>query len=271
MNAECSKLKYHASVLHTQDIIEICTPLKQLQISTFSHVRMKNDTSFSAIVSNPAFMENYIEKQHYNADIHANPKHCHLLNCLMWDHIEAKGQTTEMLQDAAEFQFNHIFTIIKNTDTQTDLYHFGTHLKNDSFNQMYINQYDLLEQFITYFNDRVENIPHLKAAYDIEIEFEPHKNVIEYDGKLTSLTKAEKNCFLSMIQKQSNASCTPRELTLIPFILQGITAKEIGMYLGLSARTVEGYIDSLKTKLSARNKAELISKLLNMASIPVIG
>ncbi len=263
MNAELNKLKNHASVLHTQEIMKICEPLEQLQISTFSHVRMTNATSFSAIISNPAFMENYLAKQHYNADIHANQKHCHLLNCLMWDHIEAKGQTAEMLQDAAEFQFNHIFTIIKNTGTQTDLYHFGTHLINDSFNQMYINQYDLLEQFICYFNEKIESIPHLNAAYDIKMEFLPHKNTIGYDDKLT-LTDVEKNRFLSMIKNKANASFTPRETTIIPLIIQGRTSREIGFYLGLSTRTIEGYIDALKTKLKMKNKSELITKLLSM-------
>ena len=45
-------------------------------------------------------------------------------------------------------------------------------------------------------------------------------------------------------------------------IIGGQTSKEIATTLGLSCRTIEGYIDTLKRKLLARNKAELISKLL---------
>lgn len=84
--------------IHTQAINDICNPLLSLNISTFSHVRMMNDSSFSCIVTNPAFAKNYVEKKHYHADVHADKNHCHLLNCLMWDNIEAKGATANMLQ-----------------------------------------------------------------------------------------------------------------------------------------------------------------------------
>jgi len=43
----------------------------------------------------------------------------------MWDNIEAKGPVADMLQDAADFQYNHIFTIIKQAGSRTDLYHLG--------------------------------------------------------------------------------------------------------------------------------------------------
>ena len=262
MNTALIKLKKHPSILNTQDVADICQPLNQLNISTFSHVRMTRENSFSALITNPAFTENYIEKQHYNADIHADPKHCHLLNCLMWDHIEAKGQVAQMLQDAADFQYNHIFTIIKKTGVQTDLYHFGTHLIDDSFNQMYINQYDLLEKFIVYFNDQVRHVPQLKAAYDIEIEMNNHQGSINNDDPIMTISEEQQNRFLSMVRTDLFSL---REHELIPMMITGKTSKEIATALGLSCRTIEAYIDTLKNKLQARNKAELISKLSNKA------
>ena len=260
MNSVLMQLKNHPSMVHTQDVATLCQPLAELNISTFSHVRMTRENSFSALITNPAFMENYIAKQHYNADIHADPKHCHLLNCLMWDHIEAKGQVAHMLQDAADFQYNHIFTIIKKTGVQTDLYHFGTHLKNDGFNQIYINQYDLLEKFIGHFNDRVRHAPQLKAAYDIEIELDNPQGPINTDDPIVTISEEQQNRFLSMVRTDL---FSPREHELIPMMTAGKTSKEIATALGLSCRTIEAYIDTLKNKLRARNKAELISKLLN--------
>ncbi len=262
MNPALLQLKKHPSVLNTQDLVSICHPLTELNISTFSHVRMTKENSFSALVTNPAFMENYITKQHYNVDIHADSKHCHLLNCLMWDNLDAKGQMAEMLQDAADFQYNHIFTIIKRAGTQTDLYHFGTHIKNDSFNQMYINQYDLLEKFIIYFNDRVERSPQLKTAYDIEIELNKPEGAIERSDPILTLNDDQINRFLSMVKSNTGSLFTPREHEIIPMMLGGQTSREISTALGLSCRTVEGYLDTLKHKLKARNKVELISKLL---------
>jgi len=81
MNPDLIKLKNHPSAVNTQDLVTICQPLTELNISTFSHVRMTRENAFSVLVTNPAFMENYITKQHYHADIHVDPKHCHLLKC----------------------------------------------------------------------------------------------------------------------------------------------------------------------------------------------
>lgn len=54
-----------------------------------------------------------------------------------------------------------------------------------------------------------------------------------------------------------------RELDCAALLLNGLTSKEIGSHLSLSYRTIEDYINSLKRKLNARNKSELIVKLLN--------
>ena len=127
---------------------------------------------------------------------------------------------------------------------------------------MYINQYDLLEKFIGYFNDRVRHAPQLKAAYDIEIEINDPQGPINADDPIAALNEDQQNRFLSMVRMDL---FSPREHELIPMMIAGKTSKEIATALGLSCRTIEAYIDTLKNKLQARNKAELISKLLNKA------
>lgn len=275
MDSALKKLKKHPIVTHTQDIVDLCQPLQQLQISTFSHVRLNHNQSFSCIATSPAFTENYLKKKYYNADVHAEKNHCHLADCLMWDNIDARGQTAQMLQDAADFQYNHIFTIIKKQESHVDYYHFGTHLHNPAINQMYVNQFDLLEQFIDYFNSSVQKTPNLAAAYDITIELDQPKSVFtKNDRLLFQRLLTQRSHFLNdMMVKTINTSrathpnplqlppLTQRELNYIPMLLEGYTAKEIAKRQGLSYRTVEGAISILKQKLQARNKAELISKL----------
>lgn len=275
MDSALEKLKKHPIVTHTQDILDLCQPLHQFNISTFTHVRVNDDQSFSCMSTNPTFTENYLKKKHYNADVHAEKNHCHLPDCLMWDNIDARGQTAQMLQDAADFQYKHIFTIIKKQESQVNYYHFGTHLNNQAINQMYINQFDLLEQFIKYFNSSVQNTPSLAAAYGIAIQLDEPKRVFtENDRLLLQALLTQRSRFLNdlvikTIHTEKNIhtdtsqllQLTPRELNCIPLLLEGYTAKEIAAQHRLSYRTVEGYIEILKKKLHARNKAELISKL----------
>ena len=65
-----------------------------------------------------------------------------------------------------------------------------------------------------------------------------------------------------IVNRLADIEFTSREQSVIPLLLRGLTAKEIGRLLGISYRTVEEYLDVLKKKLHARNKAELILKLL---------
>lgn len=265
MDQNLLKLKNHPAFVHTETITDLCKPLTNLEITTFSHLRLINGKSIAAISTNPVFMENYVRQKYYNADVHADPKHCHLLNCLMWDNIEVKGQTENMLQDAADFQFRHIFTMIKQQPSYTDFYHFGTHLNSISINQMYVNQLDLLEKFIAYFNTAVNQSFELKSAYDIQFELD--KNIQTFDaGEGAFLVEnGQRNQFLSTIGEAGlNLNFTARELEFVPMIIRGLTAKEIGIILGISYRTVEDYLASLKNKLQARNKVELVSKLCSL-------
>ena len=51
---------------------------------------------------------------------------------------------------------------------------------------------------------------------------------------------------------------TERQAQCAKYVLQGKTAREIAVVLGLSKRTVEDYISHIKLKLGCQNKAELI-------------
>ena len=55
---------------------------------------------------------------------------------------------------------------------------------------------------------------------------------------------------------------SPREMECLFYTLGGRTAKEIAHTLDLSARTIEHYLDNLKTKLNCNSKSELRRKLI---------
>lgn len=52
-----------------------------------------------------------------------------------------------------------------------------------------------------------------------------------------------------------------RQISCAKLLLSGMTIKQIAAYLNLSPRTVESYVENIKTKLNCRNKTELILKL----------
>ena len=278
MGHAMDQIKKHPIFLYAQDLADLCNPLEALNITTFNHMRMTHEKSFSVLATNPEWCMHYVKNKYYNTDVVADKRHCHLLNCLMWDNLNVKGTAAQMLADATAFGFNHIFTIVKASADYVDIYNFGTTLHDQSINQVYVNHYDLLETFITYFHETVQHHPHLVEAYNIEILLGGKDTLINNDrqgfGQSSSDIRAK---FIAAINKKlghekSNDSThskpsniihfTPRELDCIPLLIQGFTARDIAHYLGISHRTVEDYISLLKQKLNARNKSELISKLL---------
>lgn len=62
---------------------------------------------------------------------------------------------------------------------------------------------------------------------------------------------------------QSCTDLTPREMDIARLLVRGKTAKEIAMVLYISPRTVEHYIENIKSKFNVVTKSELIEKILS--------
>lgn len=72
----------------------------------------------------------------------------------------------------------------------------------------------------------------------------------------------EKNLSICEIAPHRAYKLTKRELECIRFLIDGFSAKLIATRLGLSKRTVESYIDSIKAKLSVKKTTEIVSVAL---------
>jgi DNA-binding CsgD family transcriptional regulator len=260
-------LKYHPTFTHTQDLLDICKPLTRFDITTFVHVRLNHQGGISGLCTNPDFLLNYVEQDYHNADIHVRKNHAELGDCLMWDMMECFGETEKMVADAAvNFDYRHNFTVIKNSGTHHNYYHFGTHNIDPTINQWHINHLDLLHTFIAYFNEKVADSTELSLGYDIVLptiaesencRIKPIPGLMEMDMK--------RQDFLNdLAVKDTRMMFSPRQMDCIKLLVQGFSAKEIAKQLSLSPRTVEDHLIALKRKLKAKNKAELIAKGLEM-------
>lgn len=55
---------------------------------------------------------------------------------------------------------------------------------------------------------------------------------------------------------------TKRELQILELTAHGLSAKEIAQIIHIAPRTVEGYINTIRIKLQARNRAHMVAKAL---------
>lgn len=68
-------------------------------------------------------------------------------------------------------------------------------------------------------------------------------------------------------EKFPDVYLTKRETQCCLLLLQGYTMRSIGIELGLSARTIEYYLNNIKKKLDCKRRDQLVFKLLDSAFI----
>ena len=77
------------------------------------------------------------------------------------------------------------------------------------------------------------------------------------------LNPQEINALIVKLSEKCGQSISKREAECLFYLIRGKTARETGIALHLSRRTVEIYLDSLKDKLNCRKKSEIIEKALD--------
>lgn len=65
-------------------------------------------------------------------------------------------------------------------------------------------------------------------------------------------------------------SClTKRELEVLALVVQGCSAKEIALILGIAPRTVESHIDRLRLKTNSRNRAQMVAEAVRSGVVSI--
>jgi len=267
-------LLQHPIYSHAQEIADICKPLTLFNISYFCHVHIDKKNRCSAISNNPNYSKHYVQNQYYDADIHMALKH-YVSRYFLWDLLEKSNKTLKLEQAASEFGIKHVFTIAESDQYGKDFYHFATHINSDAMNQVYLSNLDILKNFILYFKETVKNDKHLKKAHQFKHLLESNDlndfSIKDQDIFPMPITRSQFLESLSSSHFQNNGSVflhkgTRQPLTLAPqqskclqLLLQGYSSKEIAIKLNLSYRTVEHYLQRLRSMLGCRTSKEMIA------------
>ena len=274
------KIHSHPSVLCANSLVDICKPLEKLNINYFGHALLSTKGELSALNNHPEFLLHYLRNHYYNADIHtANTTD--LGKYVIWDNIELDRESDKMNREAIDFGVDHTFTIIDKDVRGTHYYHFSSNLIGKSINQEYLRNIDLLKAFINHFNEQVSSTTALKKAYSTTFTLNeststflanPHQCEVSVRDEFLNLIKSRQNSSSLLTANQHTQKVisdyyqsilSKRELDCLYHTLLGKTAKLVAMELGISRRTVEDHIASIKLKIKVFSKAELFEKVIN--------
>jgi DNA-binding NarL/FixJ family response regulator len=99
----------------------------------------------------------------------------------------------------------------------------------------------------------------------------PARAAVATLGELAQQAYNEAQELTALVQPVGTDSpCSPRELTVLQYLAEGLTNKEIAYHLGISERTVQFHINSLFNKTGSRSRTELVALALRRHWLPPV-
>jgi len=148
-----------------------------------------------------------------------------------------------------------------------DVYYFGTSKdvnKKIGLANFYINNINLFESFINYFNAKVDHIINVTDSKILGVHT-GHFTLQGFQGDIMSVSKQKiKKSYIKINDR--NIYITPQEIKCLESLSKGYSVKFISKTLNLSPRTIESYLQKVKYK-TGFNSSDLLLEWFNMEKI----
>jgi DNA-binding CsgD family transcriptional regulator len=266
--------KNHLSLIVSNDIDEICKPLKKFGIKLFTYLKNYRNGAQIYLSNDSRWTEDYYNKKLYESSLFELNPAIYPSGYTLWP----KDSSSKVFIHARTyFDSDHGITIIENQKKFCEFYFFSTSASNPSIINLYLNNIDLLKRFVVYFKDKASAI--LKTAEKNKIIIPQHfqklnvaENDVDFILHSMLLNTSLKKEFLKEIRIShyrfeqgdlKNIILTEKELDCAFALLEGKTANETGEKLFRSRRTIETHISNMKSKFHCKTKSDLIAKLLD--------
>lgn len=243
----------HSIITLHKNIDEIIKPLKQFHITHFDYCKSYSNGSRISLTNNPRHLLAYLSEKHYlEGSTEAKPE------LYAQQVVLCSTLPKQKLFHWARSNFNidHVIYFIRPYNDFCEFFCFGSTVNHPEVINFYLNNLDLLQRFIDYF--KREAAPLIKQGENDKITLpftrasSSFSNSSKYIGSLKQLLD---------IDELVDSELTSRQLDCAKLLLMSKSNKEIATHLNLSPRTIEFYINNIKTKLQCKRKTQLIIKL----------
>lgn len=231
---------------------QICKPLfDKYNLNYFNYSRMYPDGSIAALTNKPEFCVDYVKKDFKISASIKKP------GIYLWAHENQDCDEIHELESSHDIP-NGIEIMNAHSD-YCEFIHFSAPQDNKKAINFYLNNLNLLTQFLLYFkeqaNDLVANSVSRRlimpggnigklalekdSDQDFEIikEFSPNKIYVDRYGRDIILTRREYECYTMLVK--------------------GNSPKVIATLLDISVKTVEGYLANVRHKTGCSSRTQL--------------
>lgn len=237
----------HIFLTSAPEIRELAKPLLSLGITYFSYGYHHHDGGRVWLCNAPENVENYyLEKKYLIGNTESHPRN-YSAQTVLWSTLPNQ----KVFEFAREFGIAHGIFIIEPKKNFCEFFAFATTPDNHHIINTYLTNMDYLKRFGEFFKEK---------AHTIIREADQNKLFLPYHENKISKVENINSDFL-ITRSHNFPKLTQRQRSCALLLVQGKTIKEIAVKFNLSPRTVETYINNLKSKLNCANKTELILKL----------
>ena len=243
------------------NLLEICRPLfDNFDITYFEYAHISQNGQVFYLCTNQNWLEFSLENKMFDDKEHV--EFCSIAKInkqryVLWNGLDL--EKTSLLSNYYEFNIWNGLTINEIEEHNFYTYSFATSINNKSINNFFINNFEVFDRFISYFKQKLNSLLSNKAVYlyatplitDIN-KINSHKKNIEIFTDQTTIDK------YLIIVDNNKIFLTKKDLLCLRMLASGKTMKEIGSQLGISARTVETHLNTIKNKTGLLFKGQLI-------------
>lgn len=239
----------HFFLTSAADVKELVQPLTSLGITYFSYGRHYNDGGRIWLCNAPHIVVNYYKNKLYRMGNTENHPSHYQAQTVLWSTLP-KQKVFEISKQLNVD--NGLFTIRPEKD-YCEFFGFATTRDNYQIINTYLTHIDVLYRYETFFKEKAMKLIHRAEENKIMLPF--------YDNTIPTVKSINSNFDMKV---KSSRLLSQRQYACAELLLQGKTIKEIAKELTLSPRTVETYLNNLKSKFHCENKASLIVKLMKV-------
>lgn len=220
-----------------------CAPLfDKYGINFFNFGRLYDNGTCRLLSSNQSLLDHFFEKGYPLF----SPVPENILKKKFYYLIQDTGAYSEINREVRNvFKTENGFDIFEINKGYVDVCCFGSRLNHDGAFNVYLNNLPSLENFIKNFKEKFLTLTNNNGAILL-----PESMRLNFSSAIIKPNQIE-------------TMLSARELDCLSHMLQGKSARETSILLGLSKRTVEHYIENIKDKFGISKKSELIEKAIN--------
>lgn len=239
--------------------------LKSFGINHFGLIKVNNQQSMLRIANHDKWNQIYTQEKFYNdlemygmSSIPMNGSRRRILT----GNPTSKHEKILYEQDLWNF-----LLLYERTEKEGSFFFFGTDRNNQSVLDYYINYPNVFEHFVFYFKEHLAPFLKIEENKCIKLSINPltgeKNNSKQIMDEFYHQTKISK---FYLGENFKNINLTKREADCLFHLIHGQTTKEIARSLNLSPRTIESFINRLKSKTGISNKSLLSQKLFTVGS-----